>query len=66
MYCGRFAKNANVVVDVGSIVQYFILIYLPFIAGGGVFSIKGRTSSFSFDHQPDGITSTQLGHRAFT
>ena len=49
MYCGRFAKNANVGVDVGSIVQYFILIYLPFIAGGGVFSIKGRTSTFSFE-----------------
>ena len=35
-YCGRLAKNTNVGICVfGNWVQYLILIYLPFHAGGG-------------------------------
>ena len=34
-YCGKLQKKANEGVTVGNWVIYLILMYLPFIAGGG-------------------------------
>src|SRR5690606_39629250 len=49
IYCGRFAKHTNCGIAVGNCIQYLILMYLPLIAGGGLFSIIGNMVSLNFD-----------------
>ena len=48
-YCGKFAKRQTKEPLVfGNCVQYFILMYFPFNAGGGVSAMIGSMTSFSF------------------
>ena len=48
MYCGRLQKKAKAGNLVGSWVMYLTFMYLPFQAGGGVSSMIGSITSFSF------------------
>src|SRR5690606_2168890 len=47
IYCGKLAKNTNCGVCVGNCIQNLMLIYFPFTAGGGLFSIIGNITSLN-------------------
>ena len=49
MYWGKLAKNTNDGLFEVNCVQYFILIYFPFTAGGGVFFIISSIVSFNLE-----------------
>lgn len=49
MYCGRLQKKANDGACVGNCWMYLILMYFPFVDGGGVASIISCSTSLSFD-----------------